>query len=90
LAASVTGPVVGRITRGRLADEALAAGLLVQPFDLELPSECGYYFVVPELRADQPKIQAFRAWLLDEVAAAAGEPRARPDEAAPRQRAGVG
>ena len=46
------------------------------PFDLELPSECAYYFVVPERSADQPKIQAFRDWLLDEVAAASATPRA--------------
>jgi hypothetical protein len=31
--------------------------------------------VVPELRASQPKIQAFRAWLLEEVAAATAAPR---------------
>jgi LysR family glycine cleavage system transcriptional activator len=75
LQAAISGTGVA-IARGPLADEALAAGLLVQPFDLELPSECAYYFVVPELRADQPKIQAFRAWLLDEVAAATTEPHA--------------
>ncbi|HEX3208997.1 MAG TPA: hypothetical protein VHQ91_06435, partial [Geminicoccaceae bacterium] len=56
--------------RGPLADEALAAGALVRPFDFELPSECAYYFVAPELRAEQPKIQAFRTWLLAEVAGA--------------------
>ena len=76
LQAAISGTGVA-ITRGPLADEALAAGLLVQPFDLELPSECAYYFVVPELRAEQPKIQAFRAWLLEEVAAATAGPRPR-------------
>jgi LysR family glycine cleavage system transcriptional activator len=74
LQAAISGTGVA-ITRGPLADEALAGGLLVHPFALELPSECAYYFVVPELRASQPKIQAFRAWLLEEVAAAIAEPR---------------
>lgn len=53
-----------------MATEDLAAGRLVQPFDLELPSECAYYFVAPEATADQPKIEAFRDWLLQEVDAA--------------------
>jgi LysR family glycine cleavage system transcriptional activator len=73
LQAAISGTGVA-ITRGPLADEALAAGVLVRPFDLELPTECAYYFVVPELRAEQPKIQAFRGWLLGEVAAATPEP----------------
>jgi LysR family glycine cleavage system transcriptional activator len=75
LQAAISGTGVA-IARGPLADEALAAGVLVRPFDLELPTECAYYFVVPELRAEQPKIQAFRSWLLDEVAAASATPRA--------------
>jgi LysR family glycine cleavage system transcriptional activator len=69
LQAAISGTGVA-ISRGPLADEALAAGALVRPFDFELPSECAYYFVVPELRAEQPKVQAFRTWLLAEVAAA--------------------
>lgn len=47
----------------------LASGRLVEPFDIELPLESGYYFVTPEIRADQPKIALFREWLLQEVAA---------------------
>ena len=74
LQAAISGTGVA-ISRGPLADEALAAGRLVKPFDLELPSECAYYFVVPEASADQPKIQAFRSWLLEEVAAATTVPR---------------
>ena len=63
-----------------MATEDLAAGRLVQPFDLELPSECAYYFVAPEASADQPKIEAFRDWLLQEVDAAP----VRQEAAAPR------
>ncbi|MCC2665634.1 MAG: hypothetical protein K0S35_3556, partial [Geminicoccaceae bacterium] len=43
--------------------------------ELELPSECAYYFVAPEVSAEQPKIRAFREWLLDEVRAVPTEPR---------------
>ena len=79
-----------------MATEDLAAGRLVQPFDLELPSECAYYFVAPEVSADQPKIQAFRDWLLQEVdppraasgAAAAERGRCRGFGRAARHRAG--
>lgn len=77
LQAAISGTGVA-ISRGPLADEALAAGVLVRPFDFELPSECAYYFVAPELRAEQPKVQAFRTWLLAEVAAARADSRARP------------
>jgi LysR family transcriptional regulator, glycine cleavage system transcriptional activator len=76
LQAAISGTGVA-ISRGPLADEALAAGVLVRPFDFELPSECAYYFVVHELRAEQPKVQAFRTWLLAEVAAARADSRAR-------------
>ncbi|MDH3771746.1 MAG: transcriptional regulator GcvA [Nitrospirota bacterium] len=54
--------------RGPLVAGDLATGRLVEPFDLELPSSCAYYFVAPETSADQAKIQAFRDWLLEEVA----------------------
>jgi len=79
LEAAVSGTGVA-ISRGPLAAEHLASGRLVRPFDLALPSECAYYFVVPEVSADQPKIRAFRDWLLAEISAAPGEPR--PDATA--------
>lgn len=53
----------------RMFDQDLVAGTLVEPFDLELPSESAYYFVTPEGRVEVPKIRLFRDWLLDEVAA---------------------
>jgi DNA-binding transcriptional LysR family regulator len=55
---------------GPLVDRDLAAGRLVEPFDLELPSNSAYYFVAPETTADQPKIKAFCDWLCQEAAAA--------------------
>jgi LysR family transcriptional regulator, glycine cleavage system transcriptional activator len=55
------------IGHGLMVAEDLAAGNLVEPFDLELPDACAYYFVAPERSADQPKIQAFRSWLYSEA-----------------------
>lgn len=42
----------------------LAAGRLVAPFELSLPSEAGFYVVCLEAMADVPDIQVFRSWLL--------------------------
>lgn len=64
-ALSGIGVAMGRLP---LIDEELAAGRLVEPFAIEFDEQYAYYFVVPEATADQPKINAFRAWLLDEVA----------------------
>ncbi|HEX5078753.1 MAG TPA: transcriptional regulator GcvA [Geminicoccaceae bacterium] len=55
---------------GALVERDLAAGNLVEPFDLELPSNSAYYFVSPEATADQPKIRAFRDWLRAQAAPA--------------------
>jgi LysR family glycine cleavage system transcriptional activator len=55
------------IGHGLMIAEDLAAGNLVEPFDLELPDACAYYFVAPDRSADQPKIQAFRSWLYSEA-----------------------
>ena len=50
-----------------LVAEDLKNGTLVVTFDVKLSSVGAYYFVAPEDRRDQPKIAAFRAWLLSEV-----------------------
>ncbi len=42
----------------------LARGELVVPFDVDLPSESGYYLLFPEERIADPKVKAFREWLL--------------------------
>ena len=55
------------LARGVLAADELAAGRLVRPFSLSLPTEYAYYLVCPEETADQPKIAAFREWLLSEA-----------------------
>lgn len=46
----------------------LAAGRLVQPFDLLATSERGYWLVYPKARRRSAKIGAFRDWVLSEVA----------------------
>jgi LysR family transcriptional regulator, glycine cleavage system transcriptional activator len=48
----------------------IAAGRLVAPFDIALPSSAGFYVVAPQQTANQPKIARFRDWL---IAAAAGK-----------------
>jgi len=44
--------------------EELKRGALVVPFDRRLTSEISYWVVAPERTADQPKVKAFRDWLL--------------------------
>lgn len=50
-----------------LVDDDLAAGRLVKPFDLTLPSAWAYYFVCPKPAATRPSITAFRDWLMVEA-----------------------
>jgi len=51
--------------------EDVARGRLVQPFDVELPSDSAYYLVYPEASAGHPRIVAFRDWIMAEAAAEA-------------------
>jgi LysR family glycine cleavage system transcriptional activator len=48
----------------------IAAGRLVTPFDIALPSEAGFYIVTPEQSAPAPKIAQFRDWLIAAAASA--------------------
>jgi LysR family glycine cleavage system transcriptional activator len=57
------------LARRVLAAGDLAAGRLVQPFEVSLPHDLAYYLVSPEATAEQPRIRAFRAWLLAEAEA---------------------
>lgn len=56
------------VARSVLAADDLAAGRLVRPFELSLPSEYAYYFVCPEAEADRHKVAVFRDWLVAEAA----------------------
>jgi LysR family glycine cleavage system transcriptional activator len=58
-----------------LADFAMVAndlseGRLVQPFELgiRVPPEFAYFLVYPQEAASDPRIVAFRAWIIDEAA----------------------
>jgi LysR family glycine cleavage system transcriptional activator len=63
--AAATGQGVA-LARGALAADDLASGRLVRPFDFNIPAEFAYYVVCPKATADQPKVVAFREWLLKE------------------------
>jgi LysR family glycine cleavage system transcriptional activator len=62
----------------------LASGRLVRPFASSpvLATDRAYYLVTSEQTSELPRVQAFRAWLLDQVAAvsavAGAAPTARP------------
>lgn len=45
----------------------LEAGRLVAPFELTVEKDTGWHFVCPKATAQQPKIAAFRDWLLTQV-----------------------
>ena len=58
-----------------LAADDLVAGRLVRPFDpsLSTPLSFSYYLLSAKDGAEQPKVTAFREWLLEEARAS------RPD-----------
>lgn len=59
------GVALGRTT---LVERDIAEGRLVRLFDVAMPSAFAHYLVCPEATAAVPKINAFRDWLLAEVA----------------------
>jgi LysR family glycine cleavage system transcriptional activator len=65
-----------------LAADDIRAGRLVRPFEISLgrPESFAYYVVAPQWKATQPKIKAFRDWVIAESRRAQA-----PDEAAPAQ-----
>ena len=54
----------------------LEAGRLVKPFDVDLDRDNAYYLVAPPRAFERPNVQAFRDFLLAELAAEAGGPQA--------------
>lgn len=54
-----------------VSGEALARGLLIQPFELELESTSGYYLVVDQLKAERPAVQAFSEWVKAQLSGSA-------------------
>jgi len=61
-----TGHGVALFFRG-LVQEDLAAGQLVQSFDVNADPGRAYHFVRPKGKPVGPKLAAFQRWLMDEV-----------------------
>ncbi|MCA8929455.1 MAG: transcriptional regulator GcvA [Alphaproteobacteria bacterium] len=59
------------LASGALVDDDLQSGRLVRPFPDAIEQETAfcYYLVYPEAKAGDPKVAAFRDWVLGEVAA---------------------
>jgi LysR family transcriptional regulator, glycine cleavage system transcriptional activator len=57
------------LTHDLLAYDDLRMGRLVIPLRLPLRSERGYFFVCPANGQDHPHVQAFRAWIRQEITA---------------------
>lgn len=55
-----------------LTMDMLAAGSLVKPFALDLPTDYGYHIVCPPERRERPHVAAFIDWLLETAAGRAG------------------
>lgn len=68
IGAALSGQGVSLARRLLVADE-LAAGTLVQPFDLELDHPHSYWLVTPHGLRDTPRVAALRDWLHAEFAA---------------------
>lgn len=56
-----------------LTADDLAAGRLVRPFELSVPTDFGYYIVCPKEKMKEPKVAVFAAWLREEAAMMAAE-----------------
>src|SRR2546429_8251772 len=76
------------LARSSLIGNDLLNGVLVRPFDVEVPSPWRYYLVFPPGFARSPKLAVFRQWLRDEIARDAQMPqpaqRGRPAESSKR------
>jgi LysR family glycine cleavage system transcriptional activator len=64
MSATLSGLGVG-IGRSSLVKEDLAAGRLVEPFDVRLPAEPAYSVINRPEKASLPKVVQFKEWLLD-------------------------
>jgi LysR family glycine cleavage system transcriptional activator len=73
-AADGAGVAMGRRS---LMGQDLRNGVLVRPFELEVPTSRKYYLAYLPRMAQSPKIVAFRAWLAGEFAAAEAPRRER-------------
>jgi LysR family glycine cleavage system transcriptional activator len=53
------------IGRTSYVEDDIAKGRLVVPFKIALPADAGFYLVTPQERSHSPKLDAFRAWLIE-------------------------
>jgi len=62
--------------------DELESGRLIQPFEISVTTDEAFFLVCPQGRAEEPKIKAFRDWILAEAARSEAEktnaPRTRP------------
>jgi LysR family transcriptional regulator, glycine cleavage system transcriptional activator len=70
--AAATGQGIALVTEALVRSE-LACGTLVRAVDSAWPQEFAYWLVCPEETAKQPKIAAFRGWLIAEAAGGGSE-----------------
>lgn len=64
--AAILGQGVG-VCHGPIVEDDLAAGRLVRPFPQTTPDLFAYYLVCPRERSEDPKIVAFRDWIVEEM-----------------------
>jgi LysR family glycine cleavage system transcriptional activator len=64
--------------RSAFVEADLAAGRLVAPFDIVVPSQSAFYVVAPEETADSPKIALFRDWLIAAATRSTGSASTSP------------
>lgn len=57
------------LVRHVVAMQEINSGQLLRLFDIATPSPDEYYFVTPPGAVSKPQVQAFRDWLLEEIAA---------------------
>jgi LysR family glycine cleavage system transcriptional activator len=57
------------LVRHVVAMQEIASGQLVRLFDIATPCPDEYFFVSPPGASSKPQVQAFRDWLLEEIAA---------------------
>jgi len=69
--AAVAGVGVAIVTKALFVSE-LAAGSLIQPFDIVGNDGYSYWLVYAEARRNVPKIRAFRDWMLTQIGATTG------------------
>ena len=55
------------LARRTLIGKDLRNGVLMRPFEVEVPSPRRFYLVYPPRLKDSPKLAAFRRWLKDEI-----------------------